>query len=332
MAPVVIPGIDVPLLTGPLVLGYMWGYCLYGMLIVQVYLYSEMFPKDRIGIKALVYSLFLMETVFTIFTTIAAWDAYGPGWGDTDTLLKIDWSWEPLPEFNGVLATMAQSFYIWRIWTLTKSIWTPILIGCVMLTQMTAAFYFGIKVSLEGLGVDKLFALSPEITLWLAGDAACDVFITVALVYIFSRQKRATKFQQTNGLINKLIRFSIETGTVTTSAALTHLILWLTCRQWNIHFIFFLTLGKLYSNVLVATLNSRATMFRSDSTVVTGRQTGLWLEAPGVNNVGSRMGVNVQVSRATNASIGHNTIVMNRFDAEDDRNEGQDKSYPELAV
>ncbi|KAJ7893300.1 hypothetical protein B0H14DRAFT_3427385 [Mycena olivaceomarginata] len=164
MAPAVIPGIDVPLLTGPLVLGYMWGYCLYGMLIVQVYLYSEMFPKDKIGIKALVYFLFLLETAFTIFTTIAAWDAYGPGWGDTGTLLKQDWSWEPLPAFNGVLAAMAQSFYIWRIWTLTKSIWVPILIGCVMLTQMTAAFYVSIKLSLEGLRVDKLSALSPEIT------------------------------------------------------------------------------------------------------------------------------------------------------------------------
>jgi hypothetical protein len=90
-----------------------------------------------------------LETAFTIFTTIAAWDAYGPGWGDTGTLLKQDWSWEPLPAFNGVcesstlyasthsyhhlfqVAAMAQSFYIWRIWTLKKSIWVPILFGYV---------------------------------------------------------------------------------------------------------------------------------------------------------------------------------------------------------
>ncbi|KAJ7208289.1 hypothetical protein GGX14DRAFT_633925 [Mycena pura] len=53
MAPVVIPGIDLPLITGPLVLGYMWSYCLYGILIVQVYMYSQTFTRDVTGVKVL---------------------------------------------------------------------------------------------------------------------------------------------------------------------------------------------------------------------------------------------------------------------------------------
>ncbi|KAJ7045905.1 hypothetical protein C8F04DRAFT_453434 [Mycena alexandri] len=318
MPPVVIPGINVALLTGPLVLGYMFQFCLYGILIVQVYLWSEAFPKERTGIRALVWAMFLLESIFTLFCTIAAWNQYGPGWGDTDTLVIIDWSWEPLPALNGVLAGVAQSFYIWRIWSLSKKLWLPVMIGLVMATQVTVSFYYGIVVSVEGRGVDKLFALTPEITLWLTATAATDVLITGSLVWIFSRQKQNTNFKRTSSLINRLIRYSVETGAVTSAGALIEVILWLTSHQFNIHFIFFLILGKLYSNMLMATLNARAPIFRGElsgerSTVPSS---SFWADMNGRTAVGQVSNVKlnsrgtVNISRTTETLKDGDTIVM----------------------
>ncbi|KAJ7045927.1 hypothetical protein C8F04DRAFT_1066727 [Mycena alexandri] len=317
MPRVVIPGIDVALLTGPLVLGYMFAFGLYGILIVQVYMYSEAFARDRAVIKALVWTMFFLESVFTLFTTIAAWNQYGPGWGDTDTLLIIDWAWGPLPALNGVLAGMAQSFYIWRIYSLSKSIFLPIFIGLVMLTQVTVSFYYGIVVSIQGRGVDKLFALSPEITLWLAGSAACDMLITLSLVWVFSRQKKKTNFARTSGIINRLIRYSVETGAVTSIGAVVEVTLWLTSRQWNIHFIFFLVIGKLYSNMLMATLNARAPMSRGEHSGGHGSSNGAvnsyWADAsrPPIANVGLNSRGGVHISRTTNVAGDADAIVMN---------------------
>ncbi|KAJ7187272.1 hypothetical protein C8R46DRAFT_1207231 [Mycena filopes] len=267
MAPVVVPGVNIPLLTGPLVLGYMLSYLFYGILIVQVYMYCELFPRERRAIKAVVFVMFTLETIFTFFTAIAAWNQYGPGWGDIDSILFIDWSWDPLPALNGTLAAIAQGFYIWRIWTLTKSIWMPIVIGF-----MAMSFYYGIATAVAGGSVEVLFSLSVEITLWLVGSAVADFLITVSLVWIFlSRKKTATEFERTSGVISKLIRFSVETGSVTSLVAITELVLWLTSgHKWNIHFIFFLLLGKLYSNMLVATLNSRTRVFTGDRLASTG--------------------------------------------------------------
>ncbi|KAJ7187797.1 hypothetical protein C8R46DRAFT_1205036 [Mycena filopes] len=316
MAPVVIPGLNVALLTGPLVLGYMFSYCLYGILIVQVYMYTEAYPRDRTGIKAIVWSMFLLQTVFTLFITIAAWNQYGPGWGDTDTLGTIDWSWEPLPALSGVLAAWAQGFYIWRIWSLTKQLWLPILIGMVMATQVTVAFYYGIVVSIEGRGVDKLFALTPEITLWLTSTAVCDLLITFSLIWIFSRQKRRTNFERTSGIINRLIRYSVETGAVTSAGAIIEVVLWLTSHQFNIHFIFFLCLGKLYANMLMATLNARAPMLRSEASM-TGSipPNSFWADAgsspPGTNlNLTSR---GVHISRTIDVAKDVDPIAMDDF-------------------
>jgi len=324
MAPVVIPGVDVPLLTGPLVLGYMFSYGLYGALIVQVYVYSEAFPKDRAGIKAVVWTIFLLETIFTVFMTIASWNQYGPGWGDPDSLIIIDWSWEPLPALNGVLAGIAQSFYIWRIWGLTRRLWLVILIGSIMITQVTVAFYYGIVVSIEGRGVDKLFALSPEITLWLTSSAACDLGVTISLVHTFSRQKQRSGFNRTQGILNKLIRFSVETGAITSFGAIIEVILWLASgHKWNIHFIFFLVIGKLYSNMLMATLNARAPLFRGDAFTSTAPQTlsTFWADAPSKNARAQASGLNlhahppgvVHISQSTSVARDDNTIAMDDF-------------------
>ncbi|PBK92498.1 hypothetical protein ARMGADRAFT_162318 [Armillaria gallica] len=239
----------------------MWGYGLYGVLLVQLYIYHITFRNDKNGFKIFVWSLFLLESVFTIFTTIAAWHTFGTGWGDPDALTTIDVAWEPLPALNGFIAAMVQSFYVYRIWTLTKNVWLALIIEAVALMQCTLAFYYGIAVSVRGRRIDELFALTPSISAWLSGSAACDVLITASLVTILYRSKPRAVFSDTTNHVTRLIRYTVETGLLTSVVAVCELILWLTNRQYNFHFIGFLTLGKLYSNTLLATLNSRALMF-----------------------------------------------------------------------
>ncbi|KAK0202265.1 hypothetical protein DFS33DRAFT_1386560 [Desarmillaria ectypa] len=264
MAPVEIPGVNVPLLTGPLVLGYMWGYGLFGVLTVQMYIYYIHFnSQDNWKMRLYVWFIFLLEFIFTTFTTIAAWNQYGPGWGDVNSIILIDWSWEPLPPLNGTISAMVQTFYVWRIYNLTKNIWIPLFIEVVAIVQCVFAWYFGISVSVQGLHVEKLKGLSAEISTWLAGSAACDVMITSAIVFVLYRANSRSNFSQTTSAVTKIIRFTVETGLLTSAAAIAELVLWLTQSEYNIHFIGFLVLGRLYSNALVATLNSRALIFGS---------------------------------------------------------------------
>ncbi|KAF8906678.1 hypothetical protein CPB85DRAFT_1313069 [Mucidula mucida] len=276
-----IPGVNLELLTGPLILGYMWSYCLYGMLIVQVYLYSEKFPNDRKALKLTVWSLFLLETVFTIFMTIGAWNAYGPWWGDLDSILIIDWSWEPLSPLSGIMAGMAQTFYAWRIYCLAQIIWVPLIIVLIMLVQVTVVFHFDILFFIRGAGVFDLFKLSNETTIWLVGSAACDIIITISLVAILIRRKPTSPgvlgVYSTANLINKLVRFNVETGMITSLGAITELTVFLTSHEYNIHFIFFLMLGKLYSNTLMATLNYRGSLEKQNDMIVIA-QSSFWAD------------------------------------------------------
>lgn len=150
---------------------------------------------------------------------------------------------------------MVQSFYVWRIYNLTKNIFIALFIESVSLMQCILAFFYGIKVSwnqqscltslihcgkvsVEGRGIDKLFALTNVISAWLVGAAVCDVLITVTIVTVLARANQRTRFKQTTNAITRLIRFTVETGLITSVMAVIELVLWLTTgKEYNIHFI-----------------------------------------------------------------------------------------------
>ncbi|KAF7319681.1 hypothetical protein MKEN_00749300 [Mycena kentingensis (nom. inval.)] len=330
MAPVVVPGVDLPLLTGPLVLGYMWGYGLYGAFVVQFYLYLQVFKTERVAIKVLVWATFVMETAFTVLCTVAAWNNYGPGWGDLDTLVVIDWSWQGLPPLNGFLAALAQSFYMWRIYRLTRRLYLPALIGCVstafwvdidllttcetkcMLTQLTAVLYYGISVSVDGHRFEQLNKYSMEITLWLVSASVSDLLIASSLVIILWRQRQRAQFQRTTEVIDRLIRYAIETGSLTSACAITEVVLWLGTREYNFHFIFFLLIGRLYSNTLMATLNSRAAIpvYRDgETTSGTNQHTSVFWNEPGASLVSGIPSRSLNLAAAGGVHISRTTEV-----------------------
>jgi uncharacterized protein with PQ loop repeat len=59
---------DVTRLAIPLLFGPLCNWALYGILCVQIYVYSYNFPQDSRPIKFLAYFVFLLETVQTALT------------------------------------------------------------------------------------------------------------------------------------------------------------------------------------------------------------------------------------------------------------------------
>ncbi|KAJ7723569.1 hypothetical protein B0H16DRAFT_1472824 [Mycena metata] len=117
--------------------------------------------------------------------------------------------------------------------------------------------------------------------------------------------KTMLTFQRTSGIINRLIRYSVETGAVTSAGALTEFIC--VMREYSLIWVFsLLMLGKLYSNMLMTTLNARAPIFHSDlsgerSTVPSMGQ---------VSNVKFSSRGTVNISRSTEVLEDGKTIVV----------------------
>lgn len=255
-----VPGVpeDITLLVGPLLLGYLFNWGLFGVLCLQMYIYFLSFPRDSIYVKSLVYGLFAVDCLQTAMTTHNAWHFLSRGWGDLAVLGDPGWSWIAVPLFSGIVSCTVQLFFSWRIWKLSRSWWLPGIIACVALAQGISACVSGIWFAIIN-DITKISSLFPSATVWLGGSALADVMITISLVSYLA--KANSGFSQTDDVISKLIRMTVETGAVTATAATAELILFLVYKTNNLHMIPALALAKLYTNTLLATLNARSEVF-----------------------------------------------------------------------
>ncbi|KAG8742373.1 hypothetical protein FRC10_001595 [Ceratobasidium sp. 414] len=89
---------------------------------------------------------------------------------------------------------------------------------------------------------------------WLGAAALGDVVIVYMLSTALMSQR--TGFGRTDALINKLLRYTINTGLLTSIIAIVDVVAFCTMNNL-IHLGFNFILGKLYTNTLLATLNSR---------------------------------------------------------------------------
>ncbi|KAK7025467.1 hypothetical protein VNI00_015995 [Paramarasmius palmivorus] len=91
---------------------------------------------------------------------------------------------------------------------------------------------------------------------WLIATAIADITITFCLVWFLRSKKGGIK--QSNEVIDRIIRLTMETGALTSIFAIMDLVCYLTMGKINgAHITFQVILSKLYINSLLSTLNSR---------------------------------------------------------------------------
>ncbi|KAJ7457160.1 hypothetical protein B0H11DRAFT_2199919 [Mycena galericulata] len=92
---------------------------------------------------------------------------------------------------------------------------------------------------------------------WIAGNFVCDTLITISMVIILVQAQRNSRFKNTETVLNRLIINTIETGAITAGLALIQLVLFLSFPSAYYDIALEFVSGRMYSNVLIATLNGR---------------------------------------------------------------------------
>ncbi|KAJ7814003.1 hypothetical protein B0H14DRAFT_2851549 [Mycena olivaceomarginata] len=273
-----------------MLLGHLFNYALLGCVAIQVYVYVLAFPRDKIVVKALVYSVFLLDLLQTGLATHYAWYVLAGGWGDPLALLSTPWTLATVPPLTALVAFLVQSFYLWRIWVISngQKKFIPILaiIGLTATGSCIAGWYAGIALPNAGSGPlaqvnfkrsIKTFDLDPAVTTWLAGAMACDIIITITLVVQLAARRNGA-LAATKRITHRAIRMAVETGAVTSVAVTIELALILNATTTSWYFMLGPLITKIYSNSLLASLNSRSPIFD-------GSTTTFWQPSNGNTNV-----------------------------------------------
>jgi len=230
-------------------------FMLFGISIVQLYLYNLQFSGDKPLVQITVYMVFILDIFQSVTVWALAWHALCTGWGRVAALTFPGWTFSAVPAVSGIIAAWVQIFYAWRISVMVKWRFIPILIVLIALAQAGAALSIAISfIPLKSILL--LHGMFPRTIVWLGGAALADVIILLSMVYVLYAAKKHA-FGRTEKVLNRLIRSTVETGLVTTLCATLELGFFLGYGTTNIHVLFALMLSKLYSNALMTSLNSR---------------------------------------------------------------------------
>ncbi|KAJ7730254.1 hypothetical protein DFH07DRAFT_849191 [Mycena maculata] len=246
---------------GPMFLGLTMNIMLYGIQLAQMYLYTTTYKRDPLYIKLYVAVLLLADTLNTGFLCAYLYDSLVVHFNDIAYLARANWVFATDPAMTGIIGSMVQLFYAWRIQTLTGKTWLVVLIAICALTNA-----FGGLASAAAIAFVPQFSHFQEfqvpVICWLMSAVIGDVVITTTLVLFFKSHR--TGCSATDTRVDQIIRLTIQTGMITSMCSIIDLGLFLG-DSTGMHLLFNLPLAKLYSNSLMSSLNARGGWRRSEA-------------------------------------------------------------------
>ncbi|KAJ7573729.1 hypothetical protein C8J56DRAFT_981376 [Mycena floridula] len=237
---------------GPLLGGAFLSTLLYGVTLVQVFIYLEGSKRDPRWMRLLVFYLFFAETINTGFNFLLVYQPlildFGTMGTDVPFFLRTDGA------LTVAISTPVQLFTIWRITILNNSKTPAIVVGPMALLAFIGGIWTSISISIRPALATLSQDLAPPTT-WLVASAVTDVTITVYLVRSLS--KKRINFDSVDNYLSRIIRLTIQTGAFTALAAFLDALVFLSVKNTTVFFIWDLSLSKLYLNAMLSSMNAR---------------------------------------------------------------------------
>ncbi|KDR82574.1 hypothetical protein GALMADRAFT_134168 [Galerina marginata CBS 339.88] len=262
---------------GPMLIGFAINIWMLGVITTQTYLYYTRYKDDKTWIKVFVAVLFALNMANTALLLLYLYQALIIFYGDLNYLKRTNWVFgvgDPI--LTGTITTLVQIFFARRVFILTgKWIWF-ILITIPAVISGGAALVVPFIVDQVPYFAELRRAARWNI-LWLGSGVVADIFITCILVYHLvslvilaaelvnnsdPQQTHKSGVRRSDVLVDRIIRFTIETGLLTVVVAILDMVFFLTNTN-GVHILLTFTLCKLYSVSLMSSLNARRQWERS---------------------------------------------------------------------
>ncbi|KAF9254156.1 hypothetical protein L218DRAFT_588446 [Marasmius fiardii PR-910] len=242
---------------GAMLVGVFLNCILFGIMVMQAFIYYQTYPSDRKWLKIFVAYLLLVETANTACNMYLIYEPLIQRFGQIEALLLFPKMLSAAALIPVMISTPVQMFMAWRIKVITGTYSMGIVICFFSLISMAGAITVAANVViLKTFAMKNTFRFNLPGVMWFVASAIADVLITVALVFTLNR--RRTGLSRTTSAINRIIRLTIQTGLVTMVFALLDLFLFTLSPKTAVSFVFDFCISKLYTNALLSSLNARA--------------------------------------------------------------------------
>ncbi|KAG2009415.1 hypothetical protein CC2G_012357 [Coprinopsis cinerea AmutBmut pab1-1] len=269
-----IPGLQSSI--GAVQIGSLFSVFLFGIETLQTHLYYQQFPEDAIHLKIMVGFIWLVELAHTFCVSAEIYRLTIIEYGQ---ILKLLSGYFPYLAASTCLSTVvtliAHVFFSGRIWRVMPKPWN--FIGAFFFVVAIIRFIGSMVVGVEAVKGDDIVEYSKKWG-WLAmavliAGAIIDIGLSSSLViYLYSQRRKV--FSRSTQLIDKLVQFAVCTGLLPSLTAIALVIAFNIEDRSMVWVAIYTCLAKLYSNSVLAALNTRASLRSSRKTFVAGSSTG----------------------------------------------------------
>ncbi|KAJ3770145.1 hypothetical protein FB446DRAFT_847223 [Lentinula raphanica] len=238
----------------PIFVGMLLDVFLYGIVVAQIYTYYRISKSDKLWIKLFVLYLLVAETINSISDIGLIFEPFLLKSDDPNSTLNTPWTLR----FDGIsttiISTPVQIFMAWRIHVIMGTVIPAAGILLLSLSSLAGSIWLQFAIQ-KTPQLAKLDDIHGAPSLWLISSAVADVVISCCLVYGLT--KRRSRFSFMKAQIDRIIRVTVQTGSLTTLATLADNIVFLSVSNTTIFLAWDLTVSKLYTSTLLSSLNAR---------------------------------------------------------------------------
>ncbi|KAF8902560.1 hypothetical protein CPB84DRAFT_1961525 [Gymnopilus junonius] len=248
-------------IAGPLLIGYLLDWGMFGVLSMQVYIYYLAFLKDPIFNLGLVYGIYVLMLVQTVLFSQSSFHTFGNGFGNVDTIGEITEIWFSVPIISAVVALIVQAFYALQIWAMSRAKLIPLFIVLLAVTQFGGGIWTGV-VGHDAVKFSRFMTHQGFVAtgVWNGSGALCDILITACMSYYYLSPSSTYKLK--GNRVPTAIRAFIMSGGLLTLIAVINTALSLLPNGQTYFQTTSAILGNMYANTFMALLNSRVRFAR----------------------------------------------------------------------
>lgn len=241
---------------GAILLGTCFGCALTGVVFVQCVLYYKLYPGDYAWTKFLVFVVWGLDLSHTVLIIVTSWQSVISGFDKPENMDLIPPALGLSVAVTAAVTFLVHCFFANRIRKLMKNSYIAVPVVILAFCRLLAACCSTSEII--RLKHYSLFIRPYPAWIFTTGvtlSASVEIIITMTMI-IFLRSRK-TGFANMNHIINSLILYTLETGSVTSVVTVASLICWLIMRHNLIFLGMHFAIAKLYANSLLATLNTR---------------------------------------------------------------------------
>ncbi|KAF7354983.1 hypothetical protein MSAN_01413800 [Mycena sanguinolenta] len=251
-------------------IGFTVATTLYGVSVLQAYLYFRKYTKDLVALKAMVATLWIFDTLTTIFVAHSLFTLVFEVLNKSVNT-NITWSFTSEKLLVTIITFISQIFYAHTIWKVSKNMITTVFISVLAVGAFGLGIYTTVHL-FENPAPDSISTRGFLIVSGLVQGLAAlnDLVITGAMSWYLHIKRRGSTLPSTDKVVDTLILYAVSRGVLTAVAQIMFLVLNVAVPHHEYWLPFHMVVGKLYVNSVFATLNVRQSLSQKQTEIKLG--------------------------------------------------------------